>query len=82
MNLDAYAQLSRIDRHQVVLERTFRQCLKELEELQTADSADDADSGEQQNEATGREVPANETVAPPRINAPKDAGGGIPLMVL
>jgi len=58
----SYVQLSRIDRHQVVLERTFRQCLKELKELQTADSADCADYGEEQNEATGTEVPANESV--------------------
>ena len=82
MNLDAYAQMSRIDRHHVVLERTFRQCLKELKELQTADSADYAEEErleakgprlqEEQNEPTEREVP--------RLH--EDAGGGIPVMVL
>ena len=62
IDADSYVQLSRIDRHQVVLERTFRQCLKELKELQSTDSADYA---EEQNEPTGVEVPVNETVTLP-----------------
>jgi len=75
MSSEAHVQLSRIDRHQVVLERTFRQCLKELKELQTADYADCADGGEGQNEATEREVPMNETVPPARIHAPEGPAG-------
>jgi hypothetical protein len=49
MDADAYVQLARIDRHQVVLERTFRQCMKELREEQEL-AADYADDTEEQNE--------------------------------
>jgi len=77
MSSEAHARLSRIDRHQVVLERTFRQCLQELKELQSADSAEDdrletagSRLEERQNEATEQQMP--------RIH--QDTGGGVPVM--
>jgi len=64
MSAEAYQQLSRLDRHQAALQRTFDRALKDLRDLQerSADSPDDADDAELQNEATGVEVPPIEQV--------------------
>lgn len=83
LSSDGLVDLSRIDRHQVMLERSFRQAIKELREEQSADSADYT---EVQNEATEEQpltdeplTPGSERVPPTRINAPEDSGGRIPV---
>jgi hypothetical protein len=38
MSLDAYAALSKLDRHQAALERSYQRCLKELEQLQAVET--------------------------------------------
>lgn len=64
---EAYQQLARLDRHQACLQKTLDHAMKELRELQAVDSADYAD---EQNEATGAEVPTAVTVTPPQGKSP------------
>ena len=59
-------QLSRLNRYEASLERSFYRNVKELERLQAErgeaepeETADSADYAEEQNEATGVEVPQN-----------------------
>jgi len=63
MDAEAYQHLTRLDRHQTVLQRTLDRAMKELRELQalSADSEDDAE--EVQNEATDVKVPSPVAVA-------------------
>jgi len=75
MSAEGYQQLSRLDRHQAALQRTFDRAMKELRDLQaepteeTTDSTDSTDYGEQQNEPTGEEVESMLTPAALRIPA-------------
>ena len=56
MATEAYQQLSRVDRHHAVLQRTFDRALRDLKELQEEEeTADSADCAEAQNEPTGVE---------------------------
>jgi hypothetical protein len=75
MSQDGYVELARIDRHHLVLERTMRQCLRDLRELQAANE------GEIQNEPTGAQpvIPeALPTPLPTQINAPPAPDGRTP----
>jgi hypothetical protein len=65
MDPEAYQQLSRIDRHQVTLQRTLDRAMKELRELQEEEAADDADFAEQQNEPIEKQVPVEVLVTQP-----------------
>jgi len=57
MSAKGYQQLSRLDRHQAALQRTFDRAMKELRELQeTAAYTDSTDEAALQNEPTGVEV--------------------------
>jgi hypothetical protein len=71
---EAYQQLSRLDRHQAALQRTFDRARRELEELQSADSAEE--EAEVQNEPTGEEVPSFVplAVSPPVPGADRQPG--------
>lgn len=69
MDPDAYAQLTRIDRHQAAMERSFDRSIKELEKLQAErGDAEPEDDQELQNEANsdseGAAVPTWATTIP------------------
>ena len=55
MSAEGYQQLTRLDRHQASLQKTFDRAMKELREQQELPS-DDADDAELQNEPTDVEV--------------------------
>ena len=59
MSAEGYQQLSRLDRHQAALQKTFDRAMKELRELQQDEpdeTADSTDYAELQNEPTVLEV--------------------------
>ena len=60
LDMDDYAALGKLDRHQTGLERTYQRCFKELEQLRTEEAqAED----EVQNEPTA-ESPASKVLGP------------------
>jgi hypothetical protein len=74
MSAEGYQQLSRLDRHQVALQKTFDRALKELREQQELSA--DADDTELQNEPTDVEVPPEVLLTRPGFtSAPAPARG-------
>lgn len=69
MNADAYQQLSRLDRHQAALQKTFDRAMKELQELQAEET---------QNEATEEEAPADQLLSALSPTIPSRSTGPAP----